>query len=100
MGRNWTYSFFFVVFFFYTSSSIASYLYNQKGDPVFVKLYIDLERDLHPLIDFPILSDEEGRFFAAMIQFGYWICPYCGILNPVAIAHCNSPHCDSQKGSK
>ncbi len=44
-----------------------------------------------PLItSFPKLSEQIGL---TQIEFGLWICPYCGILNPIAKWYCICPSC-------
>lgn len=44
-----------------------------------------------PLIaPFPRLSDRGGL---TQIEFGLWVCPYCGILNPMAKRGCVCPNC-------
>ncbi len=71
------------------------YLYDQNKQPIFVKVPIHhiLIKELKPLVDFPILIDETGPFFASMVLFKHWICPYCGILNPVETSDCIGQNC-------
>lgn len=76
----------------------SQYLYDQNGNPLFVKIPINCSlKEYNLLVDFPILVDEIGPFFAALIQFGHWICPFCGILNPVQTCYCVGQNCPAPK---
>jgi thiamine kinase-like enzyme len=61
--------------------------YEESGQR-YLKFFIDPERPL--LTAFPRLSPEVGL---TPVQFGLWICPYCGILNPIEKQCCMSPNC-------
>ena len=65
----------------------SSPFYEEKGK-LYLKFYIDPQRPL--LTAFPKLSEEIGL---TPIQLGLWICPYCGILNPIEKRCCISPNC-------
>lgn len=69
-----------------------SYLYNEEGEKRFIKSYVPYRA---PLLfpNFPIFSDEGGEFLIISIQFGCWICPYCGILTSQEKRFCMSPCC-------
>lgn len=69
-----------------------NFLYDQLGNPVFLKLYVNSKS--HPtLIEYPILVDHKGSFYAVMIKFDHWICPFCGTLNPKNQDTCFSKNC-------
>lgn len=72
--------------------------YDKNGRSLFIKIPIKFSfKECPPLVDFPILLDENGLFFAAMIGFDHWICPYCGILNPSQIATCVGINCPNKE---
>ncbi len=74
------------------SGNSSYYIYDEEGKPLFLKMYFE---GMAPetLFDCPILSDQNGRFFPISIEFGHWICPYCGILNPIDQVHCVNISC-------
>jgi thiamine kinase-like enzyme len=61
---------------------------HNKDDRWFFSFPIDSEVPL--LASFPRLSEEIGL---SQIEFGLWICPYCGILNPMTNSYCICPNC-------
>ncbi len=68
-------------------SILSCPLYEENGQQ-YLKFYVDPERPL--ICSLPQLSQEIGL---TPIQFGLWICPYCGILNPIEKRCCISPNC-------
>ena len=72
--------------------------YDKRGQPLFIKIPIIASfKECPPLVDFPILLDENGLFFAAIVLFDHWICPYCGILNPSQTAICVGINCPNKE---
>jgi len=61
---------------------------HKRDERLFRAFPIDSQVPL--LASFPRLSDRIGL---TQIEFGLWICPYCGILNPVAKQCCMCPSC-------
>ena len=70
-----------------------SFLYDASGERCFLKLYLQPDRSSHSLIDYPVLVDAQGEFYAVMIKFKHWICPFCGTLNPEDTEKCISKNC-------
>jgi thiamine kinase-like enzyme len=62
--------------------------FHKKDGRLFRTFPIDPQVPL--LAVFPRLSDRVGL---TQIEFGLWICPYCGILNPMAKRGCVCPSC-------
>lgn len=62
--------------------------FHQKDGRLFRIFRIDPNIPL--LAHFPKLSDQLGL---SQIEFGLWICPYCGILNPIEKRGCVCPNC-------
>lgn len=62
--------------------------FHMKDGKLFRSFPIDPKISL--INSFPKLSDKVGL---TQIEFGLWICPYCGILNPINKKHCVCPSC-------
>lgn len=67
--------------------ALLSSLHRRDGK-MFLAFPIDPRWPL--LASFPQLSDQVGL---TQIEFGLWICPYCGILNPMTKRCCMCPSC-------
>jgi thiamine kinase-like enzyme len=63
-------------------------LFHKENGRLFRVFPIDPKIPL--LASFPKLSDEVGL---TQIEFGLWVCPYCGILNPMDKQCCMCPNC-------
>lgn len=63
----------------------------EKDGKTYLKFYTHSQAPL--LTAFPSLSKE---ILLIPVQFNLWICPYCGILNPIEKRCCISPNCMTQ----
>lgn len=62
--------------------------FHKKDGKLFRAFPLDPKISL--ITSFPKLSEQVGL---TQIEFGLWICPYCGILNPIAKRCCICPNC-------
>ncbi len=82
-----------ILIFALSGLNADNFLYDNLGNPVFLKLYLDSKSPSKALIEYPILIDHKGSFYAVMIKFNHWICPFCGTLNPKNQDNCISKNC-------
>lgn len=95
--------------------NVKNYLYDDKGNPVFIKIYISKEFsnqdltdtqhfDFHQLLNRMSQEDQTGTYVIIPIkkkkkqqdadeEEDGWVCPYCNTYNEASRNCCKNPDC-------